>query len=455
MSHHKPNNKNKRASGPGGQKTDGYAMFDAFLNGTIGEDQYKTLTKRAARANTTEVDDALKETLRVSTRRASVLSGGDGIINAALLIDSIDEELLFTQIAARVEGGQNQQRTPVKLNLFGAPIESQGHTRTSKRTFIPHNFDRHSVYWTRLFQWNMFNEVTQLIIRSVDNLIGEYTDKDISAHNNNNNSNRMVKPTTTITVSEGPVQNMDTYGLQHRMAQSYHGARSLSCMDFTETAADILGASLLKLLVMGTRLVFIFQWTNNASFMFFVTFDCLAQGAKPWHNTEYDGSYCIALHYTDLTTDYSLPDDHDDEAQDMFLPFVPRKKKMNEKKQKKTLPRRRQAKKPRKATSYSSSNRSSLFQSGLRDGASSEDEEEEEEEEEYDDDDDDDDDDEYERRDALDYKRNAKSQGKEDATDYIITHYGRRVNRFFISKLKGAYIAYRTYGYIKNDNTTF
>lgn len=456
--------KNNTRKGAGSKKTDAYAVFDAFLEGTINEEQYATLTKRASRANTAEVDDVLRETLLTSSRRPSVLSCTRGMaINAALTIDSIDEELLFTQIEARIGGGGDD--VPVELNLFGMPIQQQKHQappKRSKQKFITHNFDRSSVYWTRLFQWNMFNDVTQLIIRGTDSLIDDYADHQ-SVQSNNNNSNgggdgtRSVKstvrsnaPKIVTAVPEGPMQYMDTYGLQHRMAQSYHDARSLSCMEFTEMAADILGASLLKLLVLYTRLVFVFRWNNNASFMFFVAFDCVSQGAQPWHSTEYDGSYRVSLHYSDLTADHSLPDDDDYEAgaggeerQDIFLPTVPRrtKKSNSTKKMKKTPPNRKRQR--------------SIPQSDLFDGDSLEEIEEEEDGKGYVDNSVDGEEEEEERRETADYKRKSKAQGQEDATDFIITHYGRRVNRFFIMKLKNTYIAYRTYGYIKNDNTTF
>ncbi len=464
--------KNNTRKGAGSKKTDAYAVFDAFLEGTINEEQYATLTKRASRANTAEVDDVLRETLLTSARRPSVLSCTQGMaINAALTIDSIDEELLFTQIEARIggtTGDDDAVPVAVELNLFGMPIQQQKQPSVkrsptrSKQKFITHNFDRSSVYWTRLFQWNMFNDVTQLIIRGIDSLIDDYADHQSVQHNNNNgggDGSRSVKstarsnaPKIVTAVPEGPMHYIDTYGLQHRMAQSYHDARSLSCMEFTEMAADILGASLLKLLVLDTRLVFVFRWNNNASFMFFVAFDCVSQGAQPWHSTEYDGSYRVSLHYSDLTADHSLPDDDGYEAgaggeerQDIFLPSVPRKSKKSV--------TSRSAKKMKKTPSNHKPQRS-IFQSDLFDGDSLEEIEEEEDAKGYGDNSIDDDEEE-ERVERADYKRKAKAQGQEDATDFIITHYGRRVNRFFIMKLKNTYIAYRTYGYIKNDNTTF
>ena len=437
------------------RNTDGYALYDAFLGGTITDEQYSVLEKRTQRIDYDELDDVLQETLGSSTRRPIMLSGGGGGTRIErtghTLVDSIDPALLFDQSLGRVTTSFTRQHT--------------------KRQFLLHNFDATSVYYQRLYEWVIFKDVTELMMRPLFYLIGCGVHREIApvSHTNNNNRTKKARrggvtlPASTMAVvtPTTPIEShsLSAHELQHKMAQSCHAQSVLNCRDLVESAENVTGASLLKLFVRETHVIFVFEWTENASFMFFLSFDFIRPG---WNKKEYDGETLLVLHSKDLLADYTLDEDDSTNVVSGTL-LSDRYTEKQEEYARQEADKRRFA-----SLSHETKKKNTRRTSGVRQKKTvsmmnpftgqveqyddDDDEEEEEEEEEV-----------YDDSNIMtyDYKRKntvfhiGSGANTEDPTDFVICFYGARINRHFMNRLKDEFITYRAYGYIKNDNTTF
>jgi len=267
-------------------------LYNAFLDGTITDDQYDLLKKRTKYLNSDSVtDDEISDIKQgmVNSFRHTVMINNNDKLSSYLQpkkdnkIDSIQNELLFSQFI---------DISPIRSKL------------NRKSQFIIHNLEYDSIDYEKLYQWTVFNDITELIMNPIYYMISQFINEKktrksennigiISSKSNKNNINKKI--TSKIE-------------FQQRISKSIDSTEGggITLNNIINIFEDITGSLFKKLLLHDSKIILIFEWIEEYSFMFMLCFNIIN---TKWLFKEYDYKSILSLHRNDILTEYVLNED--------------------------------------------------------------------------------------------------------------------------------------------------
>lgn len=155
--------------------------------------------------------------------------------------DSINEPLLFKQFAA-----------PPKKSF-------------NKLNFVRHHIKLGSDDYERLFEWNIFKNITEQLMQ-----------------------------TTFYQITQPQKNSFNS--LQERLAASFRGQVALTLIDVIRELEEYMAAILVKVLVLDSRMILIFEWPDEPLFMFALCVESLHR------RTDSASTIIVPFHRTDVCT---------------------------------------------------------------------------------------------------------------------------------------------------------
>lgn len=254
-------------------RSDPYKDYDDFLEDNMSVEKYAKQVKTNPLLNpdlvTIEEINNIKQGMVNSFRHPINISKTAALLNGMerdiKYTDSINDDLLFSQL--------------------------RDDEKTVKKSFVLHNFDKKSVYYDRLYKWIIFKDITELMMAPIPYL-----------------SKSDVAP---LLLSNTKANRPKLYDLQLRIARP--GVSHINVMELVNGCEEHMSGQLVKLIVRGDRLVFVFEWGREKSFMFFMYFKVIAPS---WTKTEYDPACVLNLHRTDLFIEHSIQNENNSDSGD-------------------------------------------------------------------------------------------------------------------------------------------
>lgn len=237
-------------------KRDVYKTYDAFVGDELSPQEFERLKKRTKLLNASLVTQEEIEDLK------------NGLVNAIRRPVNLNALQTTTQ---------QHKSDSINANLLFTQIETQ----RGKKGFVTHNFSRNSQYYTRLFTWSVFNEITEAIMQPINYLLQQ--------HRGRKHGATVINTNTAATT-----ENQRRHILQHQIA-----CATISCIGLINSIEEIMGCMLLKLIVNKGRLVFLFDWHEEPLFTFIIAFDASDCGLAA--NTSLHRSDLFVIHEVEVS----------------------------------------------------------------------------------------------------------------------------------------------------------
>lgn len=264
--------------------------------------------------------DALEPSISLKNNSISTKDDDSDNINSKVLQHKVKEDVLFQQCF---------------------------HNNVNNKSFILHNIEVKTNDYTRLYQWHIFREVTENMMKRIYYMINNEENtqliemKKITNNNNNNNNNLSIKSTARYGNAIKIDNNIDTIKnnkpsssmvidnekpssssspieksiFMKKIVYSYFNKETITCMEFNNNFEYLTASVLQDILIRDNEIIFLYKWLEEEDYMFIIAFRIIQFGTLD--NVKKSSLSCnkkiIRLHRTDM---YALYNNENNEIND-------------------------------------------------------------------------------------------------------------------------------------------